>query len=148
MPAPAPAAAPAPAPAAPAVALPPLPGPRVNLPAPAAARNWDDFKLQAARRLVQAHPGTSFTGAPPEMMFGIPVIETELNADGSVKSIEVVRAPADPQARDTVQLAMDAIRRAAPYGDMSRVPKPWKWTEVFLFNDKRQFKPRTLDAQR
>jgi hypothetical protein len=118
------------------------------MPAPTATRNWDEFKLQAARRLVQAHPNHSYTGKPPEMLFGIPVIETELNGDGSVKSIQVVRAPADPQARDTVQLAMDAIRRAAPYGDMSRVPKPWTWTEVFLFNEQRQFKPRTLDAQR
>jgi hypothetical protein len=127
---------------------PPLAGTRLNLPAPAATRSWDEFKLQAARRLMQAHPSHSYAGAPPEMLFGIPVIETELNADGSVKSIVVVRAPADPQARDTVQLAMDAIRRAAPYGDMSRVPKPWTWTEVFLFNEQRQFKPRTLDAQR
>lgn len=118
------------------------------LPLPAATRNWDEFKLQAARRLVQAHPGASYTGSPPEMLFGIPVIETELNADGSVKSIDVLRSPSDPQARDTVQLAVDAIKRAAPYGDMSRIPRPWKWTEVFLFNEQRQFKPRTLDAQR
>jgi hypothetical protein len=26
-----------------------------------------------------------------------------------------------------------------------QLPKPWKFTEVFLFNDDRQFKPRTLD---
>jgi len=25
------------------------------------------------------------------------------------------------------------------------VPKPWKFTEVFLFNDDRHFKPRVLD---
>ena len=49
------------------------------------------------------------------------------------------------QARDTTQLAIDAVRRAAPFGDMSRLSRPWKFTEVFLFNDERRFMPRTLD---
>ena len=44
-----------------------------------------------------------------------------------------------------MQIATDAIRRAAPYGDVSRLPKPWKFTETFLFDDARRFTPRTLD---
>lgn len=115
------------------------------LPPPTAARSWDEFKLSAGRRLVAAHPGGTFMSTPPDMLFGIPVIETELHADGTVKSIGVLRRPSDPAAADTVQLAVDAIRRAAPYGDMTRLSKPWKWVEVFLFNEQRQFKPRSLD---
>jgi hypothetical protein len=49
------------------------------------------------------------------------------------------------QAPDTLQLAIDAMRRAAPFGDVSRLPRPWKFSETFLFNDDRKFKPRTLD---
>ena len=41
---------------------------------------------------------------------------------------------------------MDAVRRAAPFGDVSRLPRPWKFSETFLFNDERKFKPRTLDS--
>jgi len=37
------------------------------------------------------------------------------------------------------------VRRAAPFGDVTHVPKPWKFTEVFLFDDDRRFKPRVLD---
>jgi hypothetical protein len=37
------------------------------------------------------------------------------------------------------------VRRAAPFGDVSRLPRPWKFSEVFLFDDNRRFKPRTLD---
>jgi hypothetical protein len=29
---------------------------------------------------------------------------------------------------------------------MSRLPRPWKFAEVFLFDDDRRFKPRTLDT--
>ncbi len=113
------------------------------LPAPAAAANWDDFKLQAAQRLVQAHPGTSYTGVPPEPLYGIPVLEIELNADGSVRRVTVLREPVE--AKETIRLAIDAVHRAAPYGDVSRLPRPWKFVEVFLFDDQRRFKPATLD---
>jgi hypothetical protein len=120
-------------------------GPKVALPPAPVSRNWDDFKRLAARRMVAASPSATYMGPPPPMLFGIPILETELNADGSVRSISVTRPPANIDAQYTIDYAKEAIRRGAPYGDVSRLPKPWKWTEVFLFNDKRQFKPRTLD---
>jgi hypothetical protein len=120
-------------------------GPRVALPPAAAVRNWDEFRRMAARRMVAASPQASYMGKPPPMLFGITIIETELNADGTVRSITVTRPPANPEAANTVQYATEAIRRGAPYGDVSKLPKPWRFTEVFLFNDKRQFKPRSLD---
>ena len=70
-------------------------------------------------------------------------VKGELNSDGSIRRIDVLRRPG--QAPDTLQLAIDAVRRAAPFGDVSRLPKPWKFSETFLFNDERKFKPRTLD---
>ena len=120
-------------------------GPRVTLPAPVAARTLDEFKKQAARRMVAAAPRHSYMGTPPPMMFGITILEIEVNGDGSVRNIGVVRPPANPAAAAVMDVAKEAIRRGAPYGDVSKLPKPWKWTEVFLFNDKSQFKPRTLD---
>jgi hypothetical protein len=136
-------------PAAPAAAVPsgrlaPL-GPATVLPAAATARTWDDFKKAAARRMVQASPRGSFLGKVPPLLFGIPILEIELNADGSVRDVNVLRSPASAEAADTVGLAVDAVRRGAPYGDVSRLPRPWKWTEVFLFDHQRRFKPRTLD---
>jgi hypothetical protein len=120
-------------------------GPPVALPAAVPARNWDEFKRLAARRLVAANPKGTYMGKPPPILFGIPVLEVELNADGSVRHISITRPPSNIDAQYTIDYAMEAVRRGAPYGDMSRLPKPWKWTEVFLFTEKRQFKPRTLD---
>lgn len=103
----------------------------------------EQLRQLAAHRVVGANPGITYLGKPPEVLLAIPVLEVELNADGSVRHIEVLRQPR--QAKDTTQLAIDAIRRAAPFGDVSHLPKPWKFTETFLFNDERHFKPRTLD---
>lgn len=144
---------------APAPALLPSPAmalPRTNPPAalsaatgstalapPAAARTWLELKQQAARRMLAASPLGSYAVPVVEPLLAIPVLEIELNANGSVRRIDVIRRPT--QAGDTVQLAMDAVHRAAPFGDVSRLPKPWKFTEAFLFDDSRRFKPRSLD---
>jgi len=142
-----PSAAPAPEAAVnppPARSLTPAPAAQaVRLPPPAAVRNAAELRLQAARRLVAANPDMTYTGAVPDILLAIPVLEVELHADGQVRRIDVLRKP--KQAPDTTQLAIAAVQRAAPYGDVSRLPKPWRFTETFLFNDDRKFKPRTLD---
>jgi hypothetical protein len=115
----------------------------VHLPSPQTPRNWGEARAQAARRLVAANPDGTYLGKPPGLLLAIPVMTVELNGDGSVRNISVVRYPS--QARDTVNLAIQAIHRAAPFGDVSRLPKPWRFNETFLFNDERKFKPMTLD---
>jgi len=106
-------------------------------------RNWDEFRLHAGRRIVATNPNGTYAGAVPEPLLAITVLEVELNGDGSVRRIVVQRQPS--QAQDTVQLAIDAVRRAAPFGDVSHLPRPWKFSEVFLFRGDRRFKPRVLD---
>jgi hypothetical protein len=115
----------------------------VKLPPPPVSRSWDELKLNAARRLVAAHPDTSYVGKPPEPLLAIPVLEVELNADGSVRRVLVVRDPRE--VKKTIQMAIDAVHRAAPYGDVSKLPRPWRFVEVFLFDDDLRFMPATLD---
>ncbi len=115
----------------------------VRLPPPSTPRSLLELRAQAALRLVEANPGGTYTGEVPETLLAIPVLEVELNGDGSIRRITVLRHPR--QAKDTVKIATDAVRRAAPFGDVSRLPKPWRFTETFLFDEDRKFKPRTLD---
>lgn len=129
---------------APSVSRAPSAGePLPALGAPRRARSWDEFRMLAARRMVAANKARTYDGAVIEPLLAIPVLEIELNADGSIRRIVVSRTPG--QATDTVQIAIDAVKRAAPFGEVSHLPKPWKFTEVFLFDDERRFKPRTLD---
>ena len=39
------------------------------------------------------------------------------------------------------------MRRAAPFGDVSRLPRPWRFVEVFLFDDEHRFKPPRWTAE-
>lgn len=136
-----PTSAPAPTPAA---VQRPSTSPSVAAPAPAStARNWEDYRTQAARRIVAANPQVTHMGAVIQPLLAIPVLEVELNGDGSVRNISVMREPS--QAKETTRVAIDAVRRAGPFGDVSRLPKPWRFSEAFLFNDDGRFKPRSLD---
>ena len=110
---------------------------------PKPVRTLAELRMQAALRLVAASPQLTYMTDSPPVLLAIPVLEVELHHDGRVKRIHVIRKPT--QALDTVQLAIDAVHRAAPFGNVSRMPEPWKFTETFLFNDDRLFKPRTLD---
>ena len=130
--------------------LPPMAPPPASRPgasatpaAGATARNWEEYRMQAARRIVAANPQQTHTGDVEEPLLAIPVLEVELNRDGSVRTITVLREPS--QAKDTTRIAIDAVHRAAPFGDVTRLPKPWRFSEAFLFNEDRRFKPRSLD---
>jgi hypothetical protein len=144
-PPPAPPSGPAASPVSPRPQPAPAPGSaaRPALPPPVRARDWDDFRRHAALRIVAANPGRTYDGVVPEPLLAIPVLEVELDANGEVRHVRVMRHPT--QARDTTQMAIDAVRRAGPFGPVAHLPRPWKFVEVFLFDDDRRFKPRTLD---
>ncbi|MCE4555231.1 hypothetical protein [Pelomonas cellulosilytica] len=130
------AAAPAPA----AAAMAPKPA---GMPSPKAVRTHDELRRQAAERLVQANPERSYTTPAPPHLLTVIVVDVEVKADGSVRKINVIRPP--KYGPETLQMAIDAIHRAAPFGDVRRMPEPWKFTETFLFDENRRFKPRSLD---
>ncbi len=132
-----------PAPVAPAESPSALLNAQGRLEPPHAVATHEELRHQAALRLVAANPDATYMGEVPAVLLAIPVLEIELNRDGSVRNIRVLRRPG--QAVDTIELAMAAVRKAAPYGDVSHLPHPWKFNEVFLFNNDRRFKPRTLD---
>lgn len=149
--APAPAPAPSVSEPRPAVLEPaPKPSPTVvaapkpaGLPVPKPVRSHEELRRQAAERLVMANPEGTFMTKAPTHVLSVVVLEVEVKADGSVRRVNVVRKPRF--APETLQLAIDAIHRAAPFGDVRRMSEPWKFTETFLFEEDRRFKPLTLN---
>lgn len=123
--------------------VPPTKEPAVAPPS-AKARSWDDYRLTAARRIVQANAADTFTGSLPQRLQSIPVLQVQLNRDGSVRRIEVLRTP--KFVPHTVKLAMAAVHQAAPFGSVAHLPQPWQFNETFLYNDDLKFQLRSLAA--
>ena len=146
-PAPQPAPEPAPAPTAPA----PAPA-SASVPAPApatgasSAATVDEYKRDFASRLQRVSSSQVFTGAPPNLLRSVIVLSVALDAAGNVVDARVLRDNGD---RETVQSALDSVRRAAPY------PRPaarlvsrnrLEFTESWLFREDGRFQLRTLAA--
>ncbi|MFL6693213.1 MAG: energy transducer TonB [Ramlibacter sp.] len=107
-----------------------------------AARNSADYKLRAARRIQATSGSETFSGPLPDPLQSIPVLQVQLNRDGSVRKIVVLRTPG--QSPETVQMAVRAVRRAAPFEPVGHLPRPWQFNETFLYNESMKFQLRTL----
>lgn len=118
------------------ITLPPAASPSANAPDMLA------YRVQTAKKIVQANSGTTFSGSLPDPMASIPIIEISLNADGSIRGLSVTRTPRFYP--ETAQMAMAAIRRAAPFGSAAHLPQPWVFNETFLFNDDLKFQLHSL----
>lgn len=112
-------------------------------PGPGLARDWSEYRRAAALRMIAANPQGSYLTKAPDPLLAIPVVEVHLKEDGQIDQVLVIRSPT--QALDTLRLLEAAIRRAGPFGPVTHLPKPWRFTEVFLFDHSRRFKPMILD---
>ncbi len=106
-------------------------------------RTWDDYRRQVARRVLAVNPKTTHEGQVEQPALAIPVLKVVLNEDGGIRRIDVVRRPS--QAQETIQIAIDAVRRAGPFGPVGHLPRPWEFNETFLFNNDGRFKPLVLE---
>ena len=107
----------------------------------APASNWREYRQRAADRINRANPNLLYAGSLPSVFQAIPVLRVELTEDGSVRRIDVAREPT--QSPETVQIAIDAIYRAAPFGPTRQLSAPVEFTETFLFNQDLKFRLRT-----
>jgi TonB family protein len=70
------------------------------------------YRTEAARHLYAAYPARVFRGRLPPLLYGVMMVETELDAAGQVVNVQIIRPPAAPEVAPWV-VAM--IRRAAPF---------------------------------
>jgi hypothetical protein len=104
--------------------------------------SWADYRRRAAQMIVAANPGASFVGPQPAQWSGIATVTVILNADGSVRALDLMRGSRiTPEVND---LALTAARRAANYGPVSNLPQPWQFNETFLYNDNNKFQLVTI----
>jgi hypothetical protein len=134
LPASAPAAAPAPAAAAPSSS---------NLPPVA---SWAEYRRRAAKLIMAANTSNTFTGPLQEPMWGVPSVTIMLNADGSVRLIDMLRS--SKIAPESNTLAQQAVRRVPNFGSVANLPRPWQFNETFLYNDNKRFQLDTIVSGR
>jgi hypothetical protein len=140
-PAPVPVPAPAPVVVAPRPAVVPQPAPPAVSGLPA-VRTWAEYRRRAAQMIMAANSGAVASGKLQDPLYGIPVVQIQLNPDGTIRNLDFMRQ--SKVGPETNNMALQAVRRITSFGPVSNLPGPWQFNETFLYNDALKFQLRTI----
>ena len=105
-------------------------------------KSWAEYRRRAAQLIMAANAGSVDKGSLQDPLLGIPVVQVLLNADGSIRLIDMLRV--SKVAPETTNPAIAAVRKVGNFGPVSNLPQPWQFTETFLYNDALKFQLRTV----
>jgi periplasmic protein TonB len=119
-----------------------VPAPQVQTaPRASEAEIEKEYRIDAARHLYAAYPGRIFKGRLPPLLFSVMIVETEIDSEGQVQNISVVRKPAADEVAPWV-LAM--IKRAAPFPAPAKMPGGTRYLDIWLVDKSGLFQVDTL----
>ncbi len=101
-----------------------------------------EYRIDAARHLYAAYPMRVYRGKVPPLIYSVMVVETEIDASGTIKDIKVVRKPA---ANEVTPWVTAMIRRAAPFPAPARMKDATvKYLDIWLVDKSGLFQVDTL----
>jgi hypothetical protein len=117
---------------------PAAPGPQRE----SAAEIEKEYRIDAARHIYTAYPGRIFRGKLPPLMYSVMVVETEIDSEGQVRAVNVVRKPAADEVGPWV---VSMIRGAGPFPVPAKLPgKTVRYTDIWLVDKSGRFQVDTL----
>lgn len=99
------------------------------------------YRLDGAKHLYAVYADRVYRGKLPALIHAVVVIETELDAQGRVVNVLLVRVPS--HAPEVARAVRDMILRASPLPAPARMGGV-KYTEVWLVDRSGQFQLDTL----
>ena len=119
-----------------------VPAPQCQTPPPSGTDIEREYRIDAARHLYRCYPQRILKGKMPPMLYGVMMVETEIDSAGQVLDIRVVRKPAADEVAPWV-IAM--IRRAAPFPAPVRLASgSARFMEIWLVDKSGQFQVDSL----
>ena len=89
-----------------------VPTPLLTTPGPSAAASDLAYKQDAAKHLYAVYPMRIYKGKMPPLLYGVAIVETDVDADGTVLDVRMRRPPGAPEVGPWIQ---QMIRKAAPF---------------------------------
>ncbi len=99
------------------------------------------YRIDGARHLYATYPDRIFKGKLPPLMHAVVVTETELDAAGNVRNIQMVRVPS--HAPEVVVKVREMIRAASPLPAPQRMGGT-RYTDIWLVDKSGRFQLDTL----
>ena len=107
---------------------------------PSPAETALEYRSDGARHLYAAYGKHIHKGKMPPLLYGIAIIETEIDASGEVRSVRIVRQPA---AAEVGPWAVEMIKKASPFPAPQRMGAV-RYTEIWLVDKSGRFQLDTL----
>jgi periplasmic protein TonB len=99
-----------------------------------------EYRNDGARHIYGAYPEHVYKGRMPPLLYGIAIIETEIDASGKVLSVNMVRKPAAPEVGPWV---MEMVRRSGDFPPPAKMGKV-KYLDIWLVHKSGKFQLDTL----
>lgn len=101
-----------------------------------------EYRIDAARHLYACYPMRVFRGKLPPLLYGIAIVEIEIDTQGQIVAVEITRKPA---ADEVAPWITAMIRRAAPFPAPARFPEgKLRFKETFFVDKSGLFQAFTL----
>jgi hypothetical protein len=110
-------------------------------PTPSNAANELAYRGDAAVHIYRTYADRVYKGKLPPLVHAVVIVETEVDAFGAVRAIEVIRSPS--HAPEVTVQVQELIRRASPFPATSRLHGA-KFTETWLVDHSGRFQLHSL----
>ncbi len=104
------------------------------------AETDQEYKIDAARHIYALFPGRVHKGRMPPLLYGVAIVETEVDAEGKVLDVKVRRPPAAPEVGPWI---VSMIKRASPFPPPSKMGKA-SFVDIWLVDKGGNFQLDTL----
>jgi protein TonB len=99
-----------------------------------------DYRRDGAKHLYASYPMRVYRGKMPPMLYGVAVVETDIDAEGNITDVRIRRPPAAPEVGPWIQ---QMIRKAGPFPPPARLGQV-TYSEIWLVHKGGNFQLDTL----
>ena len=119
-----------------------VPPPQCPPQAAAASSTEEAYREEAARHLYECFPGRVYLGVLPPLVYGIVTVEAQIDDQGRLAAVSVVRKPA---AEEVEPWVLAVLRRATPFPVPAKFPGGVvRYVETFFVDRSGLFQTRSL----
>lgn len=117
-----------------------VPAPLAATPQPSEADSELNYKRDAAKHLYASYPLRIYKGRMPPLLYGVAIVETDVDADGAVVDVRLRRPPG---AAEVGPWILQMIRKAGPFPVPAKLGKI-TYVDIWLVHRGGNFQLDTL----
>ncbi|MDT7834039.1 energy transducer TonB family protein [Aquabacterium sp. OR-4] len=117
-----------------------VPSPLPPVLQPSQAESDQDYRAEAAKHIYASYPMRIYKGRMPPLLYGVAIVETEIDAEGKLIDVRIRRPPAAPEVGPWI---VQMIRKAAPFPPPAKMGKAI-YQDIWLVHKGGNFQLDTL----